>query len=294
MTALVAPTIEVAVAMPVRGTFTYGVPEPLVSTAVPGVRVLAPFGRRRATGYILGPGGTLEQKDIKPILDVLDERPVFPASMIPFFRWTADYYKHPLGEVIQTALPGGMTFSDCAAFGITEEGRRRMSGGGLTELESRVLDRLARGRLRARELRKQVGQEVPGPLLSALERRGLLVRQVLLRGGAAKPLQERWVRARAAAAADGLSPKKRAILEALASAGELPVRELAARVPHAAAHLRALEQAGCLEIFRRRLYRDPFGEPIPPGPRPHPHRSAGRGGAERSARRWGRDSAPFC
>jgi primosomal protein N' (replication factor Y) len=264
MTAFVAPAIEVAVAMPVRGTFTYGVPETFVAAAVPGVRVLAPFGRRRATGYILGPGGSCGQKEIKPILDVLDESPVFPASMIPFFRWTADYYKHPLGEVIEAALPGGMTFFDCAAFSLTEKGRRQLNGGGLTELERRVLDRLARARLRARELRKQVGQEVSGPLLSALERRGLLVRQALLRGGAAKPLQERWVRAGAVPPADGLSPKKRAVLEALLPAGELPVSELAARVPRAAAHLRALEQSGHLAIFNRRLYRDPFGEPISP------------------------------
>jgi primosomal protein N' (replication factor Y) len=42
------------------------------------------------------------------------------------------------------------------------------------------------------------------------------------------------------------------------------VRELAARSPHAGAHLRALERAGCVELFMRRLYRDPFGEAILP------------------------------
>jgi primosomal protein N' (replication factor Y) len=267
MTVPVEHTIEVAVAMPVRGTFTYGVPEALISAAAAGVRVLAPFGSRRATGYILGPGGSAAQKDIKPILDVLDESPVFPPSMIPFFRWTADYYKHPLGEVIQTALPGGLTFFECVAFSITENGLHQLNQGGLPELESRVLDRLARGRLRVHELRKQVGQEVPGSLLSALERRGLLLRLALLRGGAAKPLQERWARA-SAFTDERLSPKKRAILEALQSAGELPVSELAARIPRAAAHLRSLEQAGHLETFSRRLYRDPFGEPIPPDSAP--------------------------
>ncbi len=265
MTVFVPSTIEVAVAMPVRGTFTYGVPELLAASAVPGVRVLAPFGRRRATGYILGPGSAPDQKDIKPIIEVLDGSPVFPAAMIPFFRWTADYYKHPLGEVIQAALPGGMTFFECVAFSITEKGKHQLKGGGLAELESRVLDRLSRARLRASGLRKQVGQEVPGALLCALEQRGLVRRQVLLRGGAAKPLQERWVRAKAAASSDeGLSPKKRDILETLAAAGELPVSALAARIPRAAAHLRALEQAGHLDIFHRRLYRDPFGVPIPP------------------------------
>ena len=101
--------IEVAVAMPVHGTFTYRVPEDLARLASAGTRVLVPFGRRRATGYVLGPAPPSDRADIKLIVDVLDARPVFPGAMIPFLRWTADYYKHPLGQVIETALPGGLT-----------------------------------------------------------------------------------------------------------------------------------------------------------------------------------------
>jgi primosomal protein N' (replication factor Y) len=255
--------------MPVQGTFTYGVPEPLVPSAGAGRRVLVPFGRRRATGYILGPGRPPELTQIKPILSILDENPIFPPAMIPFFRWIAEYYKHPLGEVIQTALPGGLTLFESVTFSITEEGRNELDRSGLSALESRVLRQLAPGRLRVRELCQRVGQEVPGALLAALERRGALQRQTLLRGGAARPLRERWVRPTfAAPSGERLSPKKRAILEALLSAGEVSVRELAGRVPRAAAHLKALEHAGHLEIFSRRLYRDPFGEAIPPDAAP--------------------------
>jgi len=269
LTAPAETIIEVAVAMPVRGTFTYGVPEPLVPAAGTGKRVLAPFGRRRATGYILGPGCSPESRDIKPILDILDESPIFPPAMIPFFRWTAEYYKHPLGEVIQTALPGGLTLFESVAFSVTEKGLNELNAGALPGLEERILRQLAHGRFRVHELRLGMGQEVPGTLFAALERRGALQRHMLLRGGSAKPLQERWVRAASVARpGEGLSPKKRAILEALVSAGEVPVRELAARVPRSAAHLRALEQAGHLETFSRRLYRDPFGEAIPPDSAP--------------------------
>ena len=250
--------------MPVHGTFTYGVPEPLTPAAGAGSRVLVPFGRRRATGYILGPGCSPGLRDIKPILDVLDESPIFPPAMIPLFRWTAEYYKHPLGEVIQTALPGGLTLSESVAFSITEKGLSELDHGGLPAPEERILRQLVHGRLRAHELHERMAEEAPVALLAALERRGALLRQRLLGGGSAKPLRERWVRAASVAGAgERLSPKKRAILEALVSAGEVPVRELAVRVPRSAAHLRALEQAGHLETFSRRLYRDPFGEAIP-------------------------------
>nr|MCU0564042.1 primosomal protein N' [Desulfobacterales bacterium] len=115
--------VEVAVAMPVRGTFTYRVegatgPEELV-----GSRVLVPFGRRRVTGYVLGPGSPPAGVELKPVSNVLDAVPVFPSAMLPLFRWAADYYQHPLGEVIQTALPGGLTVADAAACRLTDAGR---------------------------------------------------------------------------------------------------------------------------------------------------------------------------
>jgi primosomal protein N' (replication factor Y) len=258
-------TIEVAVSMLVEGTFTYAVPEALASRARVGMRVLVPFGGRRTTGYVLGPGSLPAERDIKSILDILDETPLFPAGMIPLFRWTAEYYKHPLGAVIQTALPGGLTVSESAAWSITEEGRGRLEENGLPPDEARVLGLLAEKRLRSRELRARLGPEVPGALLRSLERRGFVVQARTLRAGGAKALQERWARLTSGAPASGrLSPQKRALLARVASAGELPVREVAGQAPHAGAHLRALERAGYVELFSRRLYRDPFGEAILP------------------------------
>ena len=47
--------VEVAVGLPVRQTFAYEVPEGMQSTAVPGRRVVVPFGRRFLTGFVIGP-----------------------------------------------------------------------------------------------------------------------------------------------------------------------------------------------------------------------------------------------
>jgi primosomal protein N' (replication factor Y) len=76
--------IEVAVALPVYKTFTYSVPEALWPFITAGKRVLVPFGRRRVTGYILGTGQDINSGEIKHVLDILDEKPLFPQSMIPF------------------------------------------------------------------------------------------------------------------------------------------------------------------------------------------------------------------
>ena len=257
--------IEVAVAMPVHGTFTYRVPEDLARLASPGTRVLVPFGRRRATGYVLGPAPPSDRADIKLIVDVLDERPVFPGAMIPFLRWTADYYKHPLGQVIETALPGGLTVSESAVFSATAAGRAAMGDATASARERRVLEVLAGDGLRTRELRARLGRDFPEAVVSSLVRRGWVSREARLRGGKAKILLERRVRARDGEhERQGLSAKKRLILDALGEVGDLTVRELNDRVPRAAAHLRALEQSGHVEIYSSRIYRDPFGEPIAP------------------------------
>ena len=115
--------IEVAVALPVHHTFTYSAPESFQTFVAVGKRVLVPFGRRRVTGYIFDQDRQIADKEIKPILDVLDEQPLFPSSMVPFFRWIADYYKYPVGEVVKNALPGGLNVYDYTLLILTDKGR---------------------------------------------------------------------------------------------------------------------------------------------------------------------------
>jgi primosomal protein N' (replication factor Y) len=72
--------IEVAVALPVFQTFTYGVPENLCAYIATAKRVLVPFGQRRVTGYILGPADKLADTEIsrrisaKELLNLIREQ----------------------------------------------------------------------------------------------------------------------------------------------------------------------------------------------------------------------------
>ncbi len=103
-----SPTIiEVAIPLPLERTFHYLVPSILASQVEVGKRVLAPFGRRKLTGYILGKADSAEE-ELKEIFDLLDREPLFTARELEFLRWTANYYLHPLGEVLKSALPTGI------------------------------------------------------------------------------------------------------------------------------------------------------------------------------------------
>ncbi|PNU19821.1 primosomal protein N' [Geothermobacter hydrogeniphilus] len=99
---------EVAVAAPLKKTLSYLVPPELAAAARIGVRLRVPLGRRRAVGFLLelsrGSG-----EGLKAIAEVLDDEPLFPPALIPLFRRAACYYLHPLGQVIATALPAGLS-----------------------------------------------------------------------------------------------------------------------------------------------------------------------------------------
>ena len=102
------PVLRVAIAVPLRALFDYLPPEG-VSTGdlKPGIRLRVPFGRGERIAVLVE---VVQQSEIapellKPVAEVLDEKPLLEASYIEFLRWVAGYYHHPSGEVILSALP---------------------------------------------------------------------------------------------------------------------------------------------------------------------------------------------
>jgi primosomal protein N' (replication factor Y) len=257
--------IEVAVALPVYKTFTYSVPEDLLPFISVGKRVLVPFGRRRVTGYILGTSRGVTPGEIRHILDVLDEQPLFPPSMIPFFQWISDYYKHPIGDVIKNGLPGGLTLHDYASIVLTEEGKRALKENWATPLEKNVLTLLAKGPVRLKNLGRKLHQSIPAALVQSLQREGRILKIRELRNAATKSRRERFVTlADMTLPLDRLSKPRKKILALLTSEGEISLTALKKNVPTAPRLIRNLENDGYLKVRHRRIYRDPFGQPIDP------------------------------
>ncbi|MFH1690035.1 MAG: primosomal protein N', partial [Candidatus Eisenbacteria bacterium] len=122
--------IEVAVPLPVTGTFTYSVPDDLVGRVAVGTRVLVPFGRRKVTGFVVAAGVTAELEGVKDIVDVLDIAPVVDPPMIELTRWIADYYLASWGEVLRATLPPGINMESRRFLRVTDAGREALAGAG--------------------------------------------------------------------------------------------------------------------------------------------------------------------
>ncbi len=75
-----------------------------------GARVLAPFGKRSAIGVILEivASSTIAAPRLRSITRILRDAPGFSAHDIKLIRFAAEYYHHPLGAVVMSALPAGL------------------------------------------------------------------------------------------------------------------------------------------------------------------------------------------
>jgi len=261
--------IEVAVALPVYKTFTYSVPETFGPFITAGKRVLVPFGRRRVTGYVLGASQDSNPGEIKHIMDVLDEQPIFPQSMIPFFQWISDYYKHPIGNVIKNGLPGGLTLYDYASIALTDEGRRTLKENRATPVEKDVLKLLEAGPVRLKKLNQKLHQTIPVAIIESLQRNGRILKKRELGETATKSRMERFVNlGDETLPFDPLSKSRKKILAILKAEGEIPVTKLKKQVPTASRLIRALENDGYVKVRNQRIFRDPLGEPIHPDSAP--------------------------
>ena len=253
--------IEVAVALPVYNTFTYSLPENLSGLVTAGMRVLVPFGNRRVTGYVLGICRTLEREGVKPVLDVLDDTPLFPETTIGFFRWIADYYIHPLGEVIKCALPGGLTVYDYALVSITAAGVSALKNATLTQFERSLLDLLAKAPCSLKDLAKNRSHET----VKGMQRRGLISIQRQLRKGGTRRKTERFVALTdPEPPRESLSGQRKKILAVLDESGSMALRALKKKVPTTSPTVRSLSQSGHVSIYDKSVYRDPFGEAVEP------------------------------
>jgi primosomal protein N' (replication factor Y) len=257
--------IDVAVALPVYNTFTYSVPETFRSRATAGKRVLVPFGNRKVTGYILGPRKNGTQTEIKSILDVLDGEPLFPVSMIPFFRWVADYYLHPIGEVIKSALPGGLTVYDFDSIAVTRIGMEVLKRKTASALEIKVLNVLSQKPRPIKTLSKDLHQEIPGTLIHHMQTKGWVSKKRELKADSTRIKTERFVSlAHPDLPISKHATARRKIIEVLKSIDEISVKDLKTRIPSAPRLIKYLEDDGHISVYKKNVYRDPFGEAVTP------------------------------
>lgn len=111
--------------LPLEGYFTYAVSEGLSPQIQVGVRVTVPLGKSKTYVGIVAeypvdvpkPVEEVAQQGKKKIVykniaDVLDDTPILLPQQLRLWKWIADYYMSPIGDVYKAALPSGLKAED--------------------------------------------------------------------------------------------------------------------------------------------------------------------------------------
>lgn len=186
--------LKLALPVPLPHLFDY-LPAEDGPVAVPGVRALVRFGRRKLVGVVVecdAPAAVASER-LQRVVRVLDAgEPLVDPALLGLLRWCWLYYKHAPGDVLLAALPPSLRRADGALpapplqFRLTPEGHERLAQPPgrataqmalLKALEAAPLDAAAlaataRGRWTAllRRLREQglvAAEPVPAPAVTA-------------------------------------------------------------------------------------------------------------------------------
>ena len=200
--------VSVAVPRPLAGSFDYLCHEPVAV----GARVRVPFGRGQVIGVVVAVApDALDDGSLKTVARVLDDAPLLDAPLLKLLHFAARYYQHPLGEVVQAALPKLLREGRAAtrdlprSWRITAAGRAALAGR-LGDKQAAVLTALSDGEQLEAALR--AAHHCTAGWLRDLEKRGWTEACAHWQGLAAAP-----------AAAPTLNAEQTAVLAALPDRG---------------------------------------------------------------------------
>jgi primosomal protein N' (replication factor Y) len=104
--------LSVAVPRPLEGLFTYRISSELASKVLVGGMVTVPFGRSKTHAFVVEPPRPLSEipehvplENLKDIISVDEQGSVLPPDVLALCKWAHDYYRSPLGEVLNCAAP---------------------------------------------------------------------------------------------------------------------------------------------------------------------------------------------
>ena len=270
--------VDVAVPLPVSQLYTYHVPPELQDEVTLGKRVLAPFGRKYLTGYIVGFPETPKFDQLKDILDLLDPDPILSGTLLRLTKWIAEYYFCSWGVAIKAALPAGIDTVHALTIRLSEFALQPDTAdlfGAPTRLPSvsgkvqkKILELLNQHEsLTLQELQKKIGGKNLKSSLYSLEKQGYIELEEHVKAGStkAKSLQHIVLAMPVAEQADIAQLEKRApkqarifrFLEGLFP-NDLPVVELQEalqfdpRTP-----IKALVQKGYVQVYAKEVRRKP-------------------------------------
>src|SRR5215471_7553090 len=165
---------NVAVAVPLRTTFTYKIPAQLVSEIQIGSRVLVPFRKKSAVGVVteslVAAPPNAKLREVQKSLDFI---PALTPKLLELGQWIANYYVAPIGEVYRAMLPPLTELHAHQRLLVTETGRSLPDSLDNSDPPCALLKKL-KGAKSGLLLQSAIRSGIARPDLLKLQRRGLI------------------------------------------------------------------------------------------------------------------------
>ena len=115
-------TANIILPFPLNDTYTYYVPQIMEEHICVGQRVIVSFGAKRFfTGIVYSLGEASDVADLKPIAEIIDNKPIVSQNQLLYWRRLADYYICSLGDIMRLALPSALRLQSDTTVIINEE-----------------------------------------------------------------------------------------------------------------------------------------------------------------------------
>ncbi len=256
--------------------YSYLVPESLAAAAVPGVRVMVPFGRgnKESEGLILARVQEPKLPGSKAIRQILDSEPVLDKAGIDLALWMRGRYFCTVFEAVKTILPAGLWYGLREIWSLAMEPETARSAAVGIPGAWQVLDLLEKqgGKADIRVLRDALGDGAEKPLKAMKKAEILTCETDAKRKIADKSHRMVELAVNTEDAYALTEPKRRSaparyeVVNFLATAGRTPAAEVSYYTGASARTLKSMEKAGLIAFSEEEELRVPSLDDVEPGP----------------------------
>ena len=256
--------------------YSYLVPDALVAAAVPGVRVMVPFGRgnKESEGLILARVQEPKLPGSKAIRQILDPEPVLDKAGIDLALWMRGRYFCTVFEAVKTILPAGLWYGLREIWSLAMEPETARSAAVGIPGAWQGLDLLEKqgGKADIRVLRDALGDGAEKPLKAMKKAEILTCETDAKRKIADKSHRMVELAVNTEDAYALTEPKRRSaparyeVVNFLATAGRTPAAEVSYYTGASSRTLKTMEKAGLIAFSEEEELRVPSLDDVEPGP----------------------------
>ena len=256
--------------------YSYLVPDALAAAAVPGVRVMVPFGRgnKESEGLILARVQEPKLPGSKAIRQILDPEPVLDKAGIDLALWMRGRYFCTVFEAVKTILPAGLWYGLREIWSLAMEPEAARSAAVGIPGAWQVLDLLEKqgGKADIRVLRDVLGDGAEKPLKAMKKAEILTCETDAKRKIADKSHRMVELAVNTEDAYALTEPKRRSaparyeVVNFLATAGRTPAAEVSYYTGASSRTLKTMEKAGLIAFSEEEELRVPSLDDVEPGP----------------------------